>query len=144
MIEPFVITQEDSDVTQSDTTAASMTDLFKYRVPKGWSILLRPTDVIAMDLDETDGTVAQNTDEVKLEIRDSTETEKKTVLGPILYSRFAASGVGEWRDEDKLVKLGIGTEVEVNQREYIVLMTNGTAITDKDLSAFDLRVHRRR
>lgn len=145
VIEPFTITQEDSNVTQTDTTAESLQDLFVYRVPIGHSILLRPEDVLSMDLDETDTTVCQDTAEVKLEVRDATGAEKKPVLGPLLYSNFAASGVGEWRDEDKFVHLDINREIEVAEREYIVLMVkNPSPYVDKDTSAFDLRTHRKR
>jgi hypothetical protein len=144
MIEPYTITQEDPDITQTDTTAGSSTDLFVYRVPKGVAILLDPSDVLALDLDETDGTVAQNTDEVKLEIRDSAKQGKETILGPILYSSFAASGIGEWADEDKLVHLAISRPIRVESQEYIALMVKGTAIIDKDLSAMSLRTHRER
>ncbi len=145
IIEPFVITQEDSNVTQTDTTAEALQDLFVYRVPIGQSILLRPEDVLVMDIDETDTTVAQDISEIKLEVRDATGTEKKPLVGPMLYSNFAASGVGEWVDEDKFVHLDIPGEIEVGEREYIALMVkNASPYVDKDTSAFSLRTHRKR
>ena len=145
MIEPFVITQEDTDVTQTDTTAEALQDLFVYRVPIGMSIILRPGDVLCADLDETDTTVAQNTAQVKVEVRDATGEEKKPILGPMSYANFSASGVGEFKDEDKFVKLDITKEMKVYEREYIALQVkNPSPYVDKDTSFFSLRCHRER
>ena len=145
MIEPYGINQEDTtNITQTDTTASSSTDLFVYRVPKGVTILLDPSDVLKLDLDEDDTTVAQNTDEIKMEIRDSANQGKETILGPILYGNFAASGVGEWTDEDKLVHLAISKPIRVQSQEYIALMVKATGIIDKDTSAMSLLTHRER
>uniref|UniRef100_A0A6M3KUB2 Uncharacterized protein n=1 Tax=viral metagenome TaxID=1070528 RepID=A0A6M3KUB2_9ZZZZ len=145
LIEPFALTQEDSDVTQADTSAGVMGDLFSYRVAKGKSILLRPSDVLALDLDNTSAAVAANTCKVKLEKRDITGQEKTPLLGPLQYASFAASGVGEFQDEDKLVHLEIGKEIEVGEQEYIVLMgDNPTTGLDKDTSFMELRTHSKR
>lgn len=144
VIEPFTINQKDSNITKSDTTAGSSTDLLKFKVPKGISILLRPEDVVAMDLDETDASIAQPTDEVIIEVRDTAEQGKRTILGPKIYSAFSASGVGEWNDTDKLQTLEITNELEVKSQEFIVLKVKGTAAIDGDTSAWSLRTHRRR
>jgi len=145
LIEPFVITQEDSDVTQADTTAGVMGDLFSYRVPKGKSLLLRPGDVLALDLDNTSAAVAANTCQVKLEKRDQTGQEKTPLLGPLQYASFSASGVGEFKDEDKLIHLEIGSQIEVGEQEYLVLMGNNpTTGLDKDTSFMSLRTHSKR
>lgn len=145
MIEPFAITQEDTDVTQTDTTAEALQDLFVYRVPIGITIILRPEDVLCADLDETDTTVCQNTAQVKVEVRDASGLDKKPILGPLQYASFSAAGVGEFRDEDKFVRLDIASEVKVYEKEYIALMVkNPTPFVDKDTSFFSLRCHRER
>lgn len=140
MIEPFVITQEDANVTQSDTTAEALQDLFVYRVPKGIKrIILRPEDVLASYMRETDDTAAQATGLVKLEWRDATGTEKKPLVQEMQYANFN----GEFQDEDKLVRLDIPAQLDVLEREYIALMSkNALPYTDKDLSYFELRCHR--
>lgn len=145
LIEPFVITQEDSDVTQADTTAGVMGDLFSYRVPKGKSIILRPSDVLCLDLDNTAAAVAANTCVVKLEKRDQTGAEKTPIIDKLQYASFAASGVGEFQDEDKLIHLDINNEIEVGEQEYLVLMGNNpTTGLDKDTSFMSLRTHSKR
>lgn len=145
MIEPFVITQEDSDVTQTDTTADALQDLFVYRVPIGIVIILRPADVLCANPKETDNTVCQTTAQIKLEIRDSSGLEKKPILGPMQFANFSAAGVGEFRDKDKFVRLDITSEIRVYEKEYIAFMLkNPSPYGDKDYSYFSLYCHRER
>jgi hypothetical protein len=139
MIEPFVITQEDENVAQADGTADELQDLFKYRVPKGQRIILRPEDVLAVYVVETDGTAAQNNALIKLELRDATETEKTPLVQSTQYVNFA----GEFQDEDKLIHLDIQKEIVVDEQEYLVILgKNPAPFLDKDLSYFELRCHR--
>ncbi len=139
MREPFVITQEDENITQADGTANELQDLFLYRVPKGMKIILQPADVLALYAEETDTTAEQNNALVKLELRDATQTEKTPLLQSTQYVNFA----GEFQDEDKLIYLDIQKEVIVGEQEYIALMVkNPTPYTDKDKSYFELRCHR--
>ncbi len=139
-IEPFVIMQEDSDVTQTSSTAGSLTDLFVYRVPKGRAIILRPSDVFACYLYNTSSAVATNTCPVKLEVRDATGLEKKPILGPLQYGSFQ----GEFQDKDKLVHLDINGELTVVEQEYIALMVNNAVAINCATSYMSLRCHIRR
>jgi len=139
MIEPFVITQEDDNITQADGTANELQDLFKYRVPKGQKVILRLDDVLCLYAEETDATAEQATALVKLEMRDATGEEKTPLLNSTQYANFA----GEFQDEDKIIKLDIAREIIVGEQEYISLMVkNPTPFTDKDNSYFELRTHR--
>ena len=140
MREPFVITQEDENITQADGTADELQDLFLYRVPKGQKIILQPADVLALYAEETDASAEQNNALVKLELRDATQTEKTPLLQSTQYVNFA----GEFQDEDKLIHVDIQQrELVVGEQEYIALMVkNPTPYTDKDNSYFELRCHR--
>jgi len=139
MIEPWVITQEDSNVTQADTTANELQDLFKYRVPKGMKVHLRPTDIICFYGRETDNTALQANALVKLEMRDATGEEKTPLVNSIQYANYN----GEFQGKNKLIKLDIGREIIVGEQEFISLMVkNPSPYADKDLSYFELRTHR--
>jgi hypothetical protein len=46
----FTITHNDSNVTASTGTAAVMTSIFKYKVPRHTAVLIRPTDILALIL----------------------------------------------------------------------------------------------
>ena len=144
MIEPFVINQQDDDITQSNTTAATMSDWMVYRVPKGYTIILSSEDVLAIDCDTTGAAVCANISQVQLEYRDATGESKKLLLGPMQYASFAASGVGEFKDEDKLIHLEITEPVRVRAREYIAVMIKDATGADKDTTWFELRTHRER
>lgn len=139
MREPWVITQEDSNVTQADGTANELQDLMKYRVPKGMKIILAPDDVLCFYGEETDTTALQSSALVKLELRDATGEEKTPLVNSMQYANFA----GEFQDEAKLIKLDIQGEKIVGEQEYISLMVkNPTPYCDKDTSYFELRCHR--
>ena len=141
LIEPFVINQEDTDVTQADGTADALQDLMLYRVPIGIAIILRPEDVLCIYVEETDASAAQATAQIKVEIRDATGTEKRPLLGPLQYASFS----GEFQDEDKLIHLDIAHEVRVVEQEYIAIMgKNPSPYLDKDTAYFSLRCHRER
>jgi len=139
MIEPYVITQEDDNITQADGTADELQDLFLYRVPKGMKIILRPDDALCVYVVETDASAAQNNALIKLELRDATATERTPLVQSTQYANFA----GEFQDEDKLVHLDITKEIIVGEQEYIALQgKNPTPYLDKDTSYFELRCHR--
>ena len=139
MIEPFVIDQESSDVTQADGTANELQDWMSYRVPKGMKVVLRPEDVPCVYFEETDASAAQATALVKLEMRDATATERIALVQSTQYANFN----GEFRDEDKLIHLDIQGEKVVGEQEYLVVqIKNPTPYADKDTGYFELRCHR--
>ena len=138
MIEPFVITQEDSNVTQADTAAATLADLFLYRVPKGQKIILRPEDVICLYSENTSAGALQAVGLVKLELRDATQTQRRALVQSTQYANFN----GEFKDEDKLIHLDIQGEIVVGEQEYLALMVKDSTGADKDNSYFEIRTHR--
>lgn len=139
MIEPFVIMQEDTNVTQTDGTAEALQDWMSYRVPKGQKIILRPDDMFCVYAEETDASALQATALVKVELRDATATERITLVQQTQYANLN----GEFQDEDKLVHLDIQKEIIVGEQEYIVVMIkNPTPYADKDTGYFEIRCHR--
>ena len=73
---------------------------------------------------------------MKIEVRDATQGEKKTLLETTLYASLK-----EFQDKDKLTKLGITQPIEIAEREYIAIMSNSKNATygvDKDTSYFSL------
>lgn len=142
VVEPYTITQEDSNVTQADTSAGAWGDLFSFRVPKGELFILRPEDIFRFYGKDTGGAELVNTDRIKIEIRDSMGAgESYPVLNPVLYGNLA----GEFKDKDKLTHLEVSEEIEVSELEYIVVMAYEPDLGgDKDDSYFSLNTHRRR
>jgi len=140
--EAFDLTQESSDVTQADTTAAEWGDLFLYQCPTGTSLVLKPTDTISMYIKETDGTAMADNMQVKIEVRDSTQSDKKTPYGPALYKT-----VQEFQDQRKMARLQISPTdgvIHIREKMYIAIMVKSGASygADKDTSYFDLATTR--
>lgn len=139
MIEPFVIHQQSSDVTQTDGTADELQDWMEYRVPKGIKVILQPEDVLCVYAAETDASALQATALVKLELKDATKTQRDTLIQSMQYANFN----GEFQDEDKLIHLDIQREIIVGEQEYIaVQIKNPSPYADKDTGYFELRCHR--
>lgn len=135
--EAFDLTQESPDVTQADTTADEWNDLFKYVVPTGQAHVLRPEHTISMFLKNTSNTELNDVDQVKIEVRDATESDKKTVYGPTLYKT-----VQEFQDRDLMAKLQVREPVHIREKMIIAIMVKASADVDKDYSWFDLAMNR--
>ena len=132
LVEPKEINQEDSDITQSDTTAATLTDLFVYRVPRGRTLILREGDPFSMPLKTTGGAACADTTKVRLEARDSAnQGEKRPITGDILYA-----SIKEFQDVKLMYTLPKG--MVLNEKEYLAVMVNDSVGADKDDSWFSL------
>jgi len=137
--EAFDLTQESSDVTQADTTVNEWGDLFLYQVPTGTSHVLKPEHTFSAYLKDTNGTELTANQQVKVEVRDSTQSDSKTFFGPTIYQT-----VKEFQDRQKKAKLQVSAPVYLREKMYIVIMVKNTDSygADKDDSYFDLAINR--
>ena len=138
-IEPFEVNQEDSDVTQADTSASVWGDLFDYKVPKGRALILRPGDQYSLYLVDTGTSEVADTARIKLVRRDSTGGEERPIIPETLYA-----SVKEFQDRDSMYTLALTRAVELLQDEHLVLMCYDDTGGDKDLSYFSLVCRTRR
>ena len=133
-IEPYELQQEDTDITQSDTTADIWDDLFVYRAPKGRSLILRPGDPFSVKMYDTGTVECSDYDRVKLMKRDQTSEEEVPITGEVLYATLK-----DFQDKDKMFRLTINREIEIAEQEYLVFMCYfGDTGGDKDLTYFSL------
>ena len=139
LVEPYEINQEDGDITQADTAANVWGDLFDLKVPKGRTMILRPSDPFGLYLVDTGTAQVGDTARVKLVRRDTTNGEEKPLISETLYASLK-----EFTDVDKLAYLELAQEVEVEQDEHIVLMCYDDVGGDKDLTYFSLPCHTKR
>ena len=135
--EAFDLTQESPDVTQADTTANEWNDLFLYQVPTGQAHVLKAEHMFSAYLKNTSDAEMGDTTQIKLEVRDATQSDKKTVYGPALYKT-----VLEFQDRDLMARLQVREPVHVREKMYIAIMVKGSADVDKDFSYFDLAINR--
>ncbi len=95
----FCIDQNDSNVTKSNGTAAVMTSVFSYKVPRHTAILIRPQDILSAYLKDA-GAECLGTDPFQLVVKDPN----------VISQEIIASGqytiVKEFQDSTKTKKLG--------------------------------------
>jgi hypothetical protein len=96
----FTITQADANATLSTGTAALMTDIVVYKVPRHTAIVLRPDDIFSAYLKDA-AAEALVTDTFEVIIRDPNS----------LTSELVASGayvrIKTFDDRNKTLKLGV-------------------------------------
>lgn len=135
-IEPYELQQEDTDITQADTTASVWGPLFSYRAPKGRSLILRPGDAFSGAMYDTAGgfTECSDTDRFRLVKKDQTGEEIVPITGDILYTT-----IKDFQDKDKMFRLPISREIEIAEQEYLDLEAYSVGLgADKDESSFSL------
>ena len=108
--EPFDLNDGDSNVTKANATAAVWSDLYKYQIPVGIGHVLQAGHTFSITLINTSGTVLANNDQVKIEVRDSSEQDRRTVFGPASYIRCQ-----EFQDRNKLARLNVSAPVSVSR-----------------------------
>ncbi len=95
----FTVDQNDANVTKSNGTAAVMSDIFVYKVPRHTVVELRPSDILSAYLKDA-AAEALATDPFELVVRDPN----------VLTQEVIASGqyaiIKEFQDNNKTKKLG--------------------------------------
>ena len=135
--EAFDLQQESPDVTQANTTANLWGDLFLYQVPTGVAHVLKPEHTFGAYLKDTNGVVEVDTTQVKIEVRDSTQQERKTIFGPAIYKT-----VQEFQDKDLIAHLNVRETIYMREKMYIAIMVKAAVACSKDTSYFNLAINR--
>jgi len=137
--EPFHLTDADGNVTAADGTATTWSDIWKYQVPLGVTHILRSEHTFSAYIKDTGGSEGAAPDcQIKVEVRDPSEQDKRPVFGPAMYNR-----VTEFQDRDKMAYLKVPSEgIVVKPRDWIVVMTYDDTATDASESYFDLYITR--
>ena len=94
------ITQADPNVTLTTGTAALMTDIVVYKVPRHTAIQIRPEDILSAYLKDA-AAEALVTDTFELIIRDPNS------LGSEILAQGAYVRIKEFVDRNKILKLGM-------------------------------------
>ena len=123
---------------RSDGTASKWSDIWKYRVPSGQALVLKATHTFSAYLYEV--SVAEcgaGTCRVRIAIKDQSEADEKIIYGPVLYAV-----VKEFNDKSKIAKLGLVSDVAVEEEFYIVIQVYDDGICDESVSYFSLETIR--
>jgi len=113
------INQNDDNVTAANGTAAVMSDIYDYKVPRHTAVLLRPEDIISAYLKDA-GAEAVGTDQWELIIRDPNSLSSEEVSSGIY------TVIKTFDDRNKTKKLGQSKLVKSDF--HIVLRVNATTV----------------
>lgn len=102
-----------------DGTADKWSDIWCYQVPTGTAIILKPSHRFSCYLSEVGGTgaVAAGTGRIKIEVRDQSQGDSKTIFGPALQEVCA-----EFQDKDKMATLDLQSDMSVEEQMWICVM----------------------
>ena len=113
--QPFRLYQGDPVIAVADGTVNLWSDIWKYQVPVGVSLILKPNHTFSLYSVQVD-TESLVTTQVKIEKRDSSESDIIKVLSD-LYGT-----VKEFQEKSKMATLQVPAEgVIVNEREFLVI-----------------------
>jgi len=137
--EAFELTQEDTNVTQADTTVGEWGDLFLYEVPVGTSHVLKREHTISAYLKDTNNVVLTDNQLVKIEVRDQAQQDRKTVYGPAIYKT-----IQDFSDQRKMARLNLSEPIYLKEGMYIAFMVKNSDSygADKDYSYMNLIINR--
>lgn len=96
----FSINQNDANITSANGTVAIMSDIYKFTVPLGTNILLRPEDIVCMYAKDA-GAEAVATDSWQLVAKDPNSLTTEVIASGI-YAQ-----IKEFQDRTKVFKLGV-------------------------------------
>jgi len=132
VLAPFLLTQNDGNVTAVNGVANLWSDIWAYRVPNGVGIVLQAADIISMYLDDG-AEIGRWLSYVRVEVRDPSQEATRLVYGPAQYNR-----VREFRDRNTVARLAAPEPVKVYARQWIVFMALDDAIITVATSFFTL------
>ena len=136
--EPFHLTSSDPNNTAADGTASAWSDIWKYQVPRGTTIVLSRGDTFSAYLEDTAPAEIGDLDsKVQILIRDPGEAADRLVYGPAPYIRSK-----EQQDQDLMGRLRLTEPLTIPPRYWIVIQAyDGVAIDASD-SFYDLYCRR--
>ncbi len=137
--ESYEISSVDTtNLTLADATASKWSDIWKYQVPTGEAIILKPSHHFSIYLDESTGsTEAEAVARIKIEIRDQSEQDSKNIFGPTLYASCK-----DFDNVDKMATLDLQNDVSIEEKFWVVVMVYHTDQVVYAYSYFNLEAIR--
>ena len=136
--EPYNLNDDDGNITEADGTASTWSDIWKWQCPQGVSLLMQSKDTISAYIEDASAEIAAPDAQVKVEIRDPSEQDKRPIYGPAMYLRSA-----EFSDSETKAHLNIPAGgLVVKPRDWVVVVVNDGGTIDASDSYFNLATTR--
>lgn len=123
--EPFTLTKGESGIVQRDGLAAAAlaayyADIIEWQVPIGVGLVILPGHTFAMKLWGIDTVEMPATTLVKVQVKDASKKDTKTILGPVLYEILKT-----FDDRDKIARFDIPGPVKIYENQWIIIAAAG-------------------
>lgn len=130
--QPFRLYQDDPNVAVSGTyTTSTWWDIWKYQVPLGTSLIIKPEHTLSLYLAATGPTECAATNGhwqecmVRVEKRDASGSDVEIICGPKIYRAFQ-----QFVDKNRLAHFNVPPAgVIISEREFFVIVVYDTATT---------------
>jgi len=124
---------------RTDSTASKWSDLWKYQVPTGEAHILKPGHHFSLYLDEGTGSTEAGVGDarVRIEVRDQSEQDAKTIFGPALYASCR-----DFDDVTKMATLDLQNDLPIEEKFWIAVMVYDATAQVVAYSYFNLETIR--
>ena len=135
--QPFRLYQDDPVIAVADGVANTWSDIWKYQVPIGVTLILKPEHTFALYLAVSGPTVVgDSTCQVKIEKRDASDSDTIILYGPQLYINSK-----EFQAKQSMAHLQVASDgVVINEREYLVIAAKDDGTISETVCYFELRI----
>lgn len=132
---PFRLYQDDPVIAVANGVASTWSDVWKYQVPVGVSLIIKPHHTFAAYID--DGSeVGAHTCSIRIEKRDASESDVLIVFGPKLYT-----SVKQFVDTNRMAKFNVPEEgIIINEREYLVVVIYDDGTVTESSCYFEMHI----
>lgn len=134
----FRLTQADPVISGTDGVADTWSDLFKYQVPVGMSLILKPNHTFACYLDEGTGTttVGDADCSIRIEKRDASESDVEILFGPKLFKSCK-----NFTPYNRLARFSVPEGgVIINEREFLVIVALNPDVIEYPHCYFEMHI----
>lgn len=136
---PFRLYQDDPNVSVSDGTADTWTDIWTYQVPQGVVLVVKPFHTFAAYLYEsTNSAECGGSDcQVKIEKRDASGSDIEILFGPDLYAT-----IKEFQEHIKMATFKSVSEagVLIEPRQKLVISVKDNGAVDESACYFEAHI----
>ena len=134
---PFRLYQDDPVIDVADGVASTWTAIWKYQVPVGVSLIIKPEHTFAAYIANAGpAEVGANDCSIRIEKRDSSESDKQIIFGPKLYL-----AVKQFTNVDRLAHFNVPSEgIIINEREILAIVVWDGVIVSETVCYFEAHI----
>jgi len=140
--QPFTLYQDDPVISVADGVASTWSDIWKYQVPIGVSLIIKPEHTLSLYLAIAGPTeiaaadATYNTGMVRVEKRDASGSDVQVICGPRIYRAFR-----QFSDRERLAHFNVPAEgVIIGEREYFVMLAYDDGTISETVCYFEARI----